>query len=207
VSRDGPGLRKTAFLNIPYDDRYKNLYFALIAGLCALGVKPRATLEISDGERRLDRIFKLMTSCHYSFHDLSRVQIDRKSPRTPRFNMPFELGLLWGWKKTAKDEDHKWWVLEAVDRRLPKSLSDLNGTDPLIHGETVRGIFGVLNNAFVNSKYRPTVPQMYRIYRDIKNASHLIMKDAGAKDLYEARVFEELVVLAGDLAKLTIPPS
>jgi hypothetical protein len=32
-------------------------------------------------------------SCSYSVHDLSRVQIDRNPPATPRFNMPFELGL------------------------------------------------------------------------------------------------------------------
>jgi DNA-binding protein HU-beta len=83
--------RDSAFLNIPYDDRYANLYFAFIAGLCAFGLEPRATLEIATGERRLDRIFDLMTSCHYSFHDLSRVQIDHVAPRTPRFNMPFEL--------------------------------------------------------------------------------------------------------------------
>src|SRR5579864_8588751 len=91
---------RSAFLNIPYDDQYTNLYFAFIAGLCAFGLDPRATLEVATGERRLDRIFDLMTSCHYSFHDLSRVQLNRTAPRTPRFNMPFELGLLLGWQKT-----------------------------------------------------------------------------------------------------------
>jgi len=45
---------ESAFLNIPYDDRYKNLYLAFIAGLCAFGLEPRAALEIANGERRLD---------------------------------------------------------------------------------------------------------------------------------------------------------
>jgi hypothetical protein len=62
---------ESAFLNIPYDDRYKNLYLAFIAGLCAFGLEPRAALEIANGERRLDRIFDLMTNCQYSFHDLA----------------------------------------------------------------------------------------------------------------------------------------
>src|SRR5208283_4239741 len=130
--------REGAFLNIPYDDRYANLYLAFIAGLCAFGLKPRATLEIATGQRRLDRIFRLMTGCRYSFHDLSRVQLDRVAPRTPRFNMPFELGLLVGWEKTKRPR-HTWVVFESVKRRLPKSLSDLDGTDPLIHDGTARG--------------------------------------------------------------------
>src|SRR5258706_11086444 len=198
--------RKTEFLIIPYDERYENLYFALIAGLCAFGVKPRATLEISHGERRLDRIFNLMTSCHYSFHDLSRVQVNRSVPATPRFNMPFELGLLLGWKKTLKS-DHTWWVLEAEERRIQKSLSDLDGTDALIHGETIKGVFRVLNNALVKSSYRPTVSQMNLTYRQVKSGSKLIMKAAGAKTFFEARVFHELVLMATAFAERTIPPS
>jgi hypothetical protein len=35
----------------------------------------------------------LIRSCGYSLHDLSRVKVDLRRPRTPRFNMPFELGL------------------------------------------------------------------------------------------------------------------
>src|SRR5215471_19221924 len=113
--------RDWAFLNVPYDNQYANLYLAFIAGLCAFGLRPRATLEISSGERRLDRILELMTSCHFSFHDLSRVQIDRVAPRTPRFNMPFELGLLLGWRKAMKQTSHTWFVFETKERRLQKS--------------------------------------------------------------------------------------
>ncbi len=199
-----PDSRDSAFLNIPYDDQYKNLYFAFIAGLCAFGLQPRATLEIATGERRLDRIFGLMTGCHYSFHDLSRVQLDRAAPRTPRFNMPFELGLLLGWQKTMKP-GHTWVVFESVKRRLPKSLSDLDGTDPLIHDGTVRGVFRELSNALVKSRNNPELHHMNRIYRDIKTASPLILTAVGARSLFGARVFKELVVLATQYAERTIP--
>ena len=200
----GRDSRDSAFLNIPYDDQYANLYFAFIAGLCAFGLDPRATLEIATGERRLDRIFDLMTSCHYSFHDLSRVQLDRAAPRTPRFNMPFELGLLLGWQK-SRGPRHTWVVFEAVNRRLPKSLSDLDGTDPLIHGGTVRGVFRELSNALVKRRYNPELSHMNRIYRSIKTASPLIMRSVGARSLFGARVFKRLVKLAADYAELTIP--
>ena len=143
--------RDSVFLNIPYDDQYTNLYFAFIAGLCAFGLDPRATLEIATGERRLNRIIDLMTRCHYSIHDLSHVQLDRATPRTPRFNMPFELGLLLGWLETKRNWRHTWFVFESTKRRLEKSLSDLNGTDPLIHDGTIRGVFRELSNALVKS--------------------------------------------------------
>jgi hypothetical protein len=48
---------------------------------------PRATLEIPGGARRLDRIIELIGNCRYSFHDLSRVEIDAADPPTPRMNM------------------------------------------------------------------------------------------------------------------------
>src|SRR2546423_3372145 len=125
----------TAFLNVPYDQGYENLYLAFIAGLCGFGLTPRATLEIPGSRRRLDRILSLIRRCRYSFHDMSRVQLDRRPPRTPRFNMPFELGLTVTIAKT-RGRRHDWYVFEATPHRLGKSLSDLGGTDPYIHGNS-----------------------------------------------------------------------
>src|SRR5437773_11991614 len=47
-------LRAGAFLNVPYDDEYELLYVALVAGLVAFGLNPRATLERSE-ERRVGK--------------------------------------------------------------------------------------------------------------------------------------------------------
>ena len=85
--------RPSVFLNLPYDSNFESLFLAYIAGVNAFGMTPRATLEISGSKRRLDRIVELIAACPYSIHDLSRVQRDRRAPATPRFNMPFELGL------------------------------------------------------------------------------------------------------------------
>ena len=200
---------KTAFINVPYDERFQDLYLAFIAGLTAFGLDPRATLEIPGGARRLDRIFELITSCQYSFHDLSRVQLDRKRPQAPRFNMPFELGLVLGWLKTSKTSDHTWFLFESVKRRVSKSLSDLDGTDPYIHDDRPKGVFRELGNALVRSADQPSVRQMTAIYRNIKTASPLIVRNAGAKSLFEARVFRQLVVMAREYAELarTEPPA
>src|ERR1700730_12032244 len=130
----------SAFLNVPYDDAFQDLYLAYIAGITAFGLVPRATLEIPGGERRLERIQRLVRGCQYSFHDLSRVELDPKYPATPRFNMPFELGLA---VMSARCHRAKqtWFVLEAKSRRVEKSLSDLNGTDVYVHGGSPAGVF------------------------------------------------------------------
>src|SRR5437899_8374297 len=83
-------LRAGAFLNVPYDDEYEHLYVALVAGLVAFGLTPRATLELPRPERRLSSIVSLLKSCRYSFHDLSRVHV---SDGATSFKMSFRRGL------------------------------------------------------------------------------------------------------------------
>lgn len=184
------------FLNIPYDTKFDRLFRAYICGISAFGLVPRATLEIPGGARRLDRILELIRSCAYAVHDLSRVELDAHKPRTPRFNMPFELGLSVAHEKSAKKGKHEWFVCESMNFRLAKSLSDLNGTDPYIHGGTVGGVFTELRNMFVRSDRQPSVHQMWTIYRDMSRSLPVVLEQAGTQSLYTARVFKDLCVLA-----------
>jgi hypothetical protein len=194
----------SVFLNVPYDAAFENLLLAYIAAVSAYGFSPRATLEIPFGQRRLDRILTLIRQSQYSIQDLSRVQLDRKPPRTPRFNMPFELGLTIALERTAHP-DHSWIVCETVLRRVNKSLSDLDGTDVYIHGGTIKGVFREMGNAFVGSSRQPTVTEMSQIYRVLRAQFSSVLKRAGAKDAFNARVFKELCVLASTAANELIP--
>jgi hypothetical protein len=134
--------RVEVFLNIPYDKKFERLFVAYIAGVSAFGLSPRATLEIPDSSRRLTKILTLIRTCKYSIHDLSRVELDRQKPRTPRFNMPFELGLTVACQGLANNRKENWYVFESQIHRLEKSLNDLNGTDPKIHNGRVDGVLG-----------------------------------------------------------------
>jgi hypothetical protein len=184
------------FVNIPYDERFRRLYLAYIVGLTHLGLEPRATLGISGTERRLDRILALIQSCRYSIHDLSRVQLDRTPPCTPRFNMPFELGLTVTWAK-LNPAQHSWFVFEARPRRVQKSLSDLDGSDPNIHDGTVEGVMREICNAFVRSRAaRPAVPEIMRTYRGLSSKLNEIIAAAGARSVFEARIFDDLCFAA-----------
>jgi hypothetical protein len=186
--------RYSVFLNVPYDSAFENLYLAYIAGLSAFGLIARATLEIPTSQRRLERIQKLIRQCAYSIHDLSRVQLDARAPRVPRFNMPFELGLAVA--QNAGNRRETWYICETVPHRIKKSLSDLNGTDVRIHRGTVRGVFGALCDIFVRKTRQPSVQEMYRIYRVLRRNLPRIMRQAGARDAYGARVFRDLIFAA-----------
>lgn len=188
--------RQRVFLNIPYDRQFEPLYLAYITALSAMGFFPQATLGIA-GNRRLDRIASLIEGCAYSAHDLSRVQLDRNLPRTPRFNMPLELGLAIGWAR-ANPQRHKWFVFESMKRRLSKSMSDLDGTDPYIDDGTVQGVMREICNAFVRPD-QPTVPEMMKMYHDLRHGVPKILRNAGASSLFTARVFSDLCLAAAGL--------
>jgi hypothetical protein len=195
-----PRTRVSLFLNIPYDASFRDLYLAYIAGVSSFGLVPRATLEIPGGERRLDRILSLIRSCAYSLHDLSRVELDHHPPRTPRFNMPFELGLAVSWQK-LKRASHTWFVFEAIARRAEKSLSDLSGTDVYIHNGNPRGVFTQLSNAFTRLKSQPTTQDMEKIYLRLRDLLPQLQKQTGAASPFEARIFQDLVVAARKLTQ------
>lgn len=184
--------QNSVFLNLPYDKKFQPLYLAYIAGLVHLGFVPRVTLGLPGGTPRLDKIFDEIKGCRYSIHDLSRVSIDRNPPHaTPRFNMPFELGLAVAWKKIFPNQ-HEWFVFESTDYRLQKSLSDLNGADPQIHGDRVSGVLRELSNVFRRPVNQPTVPEMMRTHRAISRRVPIILAKAGASSVFEARAFQDL---------------
>ncbi|MGD1102632.1 MAG: hypothetical protein ABSA59_11245 [Terriglobia bacterium] len=188
------------FLNIPYDKRFEPLYLAFIAGLSGFGLIPQAVLQIPESERRLVRILSLIRQCKISFHDLSRVNLDPKPPRTPRFNMPFELGLAVAWQRIGK-RSHRWYVFEAEPHRLQKSLSDLNGTDPYIHHYQPDGVLQQLTDALIRVRHRPTVMELEAILDDLKKAAVKIKRGLRTKSLFGSRAFEDLVLAAQRIAR------
>jgi hypothetical protein len=200
-----PTKPNAVFLNIPYDAEFHQLYLAYIVGLSHLGFDPCITSGIPGGERRLDRVLALIQSCRYSIHDLSRVELSVAPPTTPRFNMPLELGLTITWSK-MHPKRHTWFLWESTPRRLQKSMSDLDGTDPYIHFGAVEGVLSELRNAFVSNP-APPVLEMVAAYRVLEGEIDRILAEAGTRNLYAASVFRELCFLALDAVGRTRPKS
>jgi hypothetical protein len=53
-----------------------------------------------------------------------------------------------------------------------------------------------LCNAFVRTAQRPGVPEMMVNYRELRRLIPAVLARAGASSMFEARVFEDLCVLA-----------
>jgi hypothetical protein len=105
--------------------------------------------------------------------------------------MPFEPGLAVAWEK-SHPKKHTWFVFESKTYRLQKSLSDLNGTDPHIHGGQGAGVMRELSNVFRRPGEQPSVPEMMRTFHTISRRSAQILAEAGTKNLFEARAFQDL---------------
>jgi hypothetical protein len=142
---------KSVFINCPFDEIYINdLLKPMIYIIIKNGFNPRLSLEISDsGHNRLEKITKLIKSCKYSIHDLSVVK-SKKINEYSRMNMPFELGIDYGLRKSGKIpyDTKQFLVLEAIKYDYMKALSDINGFDIKVHGNDTERIFECLYTWF-----------------------------------------------------------
>jgi hypothetical protein len=193
-SRSTPG---RSSLNLPYHPRYERLFVAYIAGITALGLAPRTALELTSGARRLDRIRQLLEECRYSVHDLSYLKLDPPAPKTPRFNMPFELGVAYSHAHHSAG-GHEWFVFDAKPYCLQKSLSDLNGTDVFIHGGTVEGVLRELSHSFINAE-SPTLDETKKVYRALRRAQPQLLQASGSTTVFAPRAFKQMALLAREL--------
>lgn len=132
------------FINCPFDLKYiDDLLKPMIYSLVKNNFEPRLSLEVSDsGEVRLEKITDIIKSCKYSIHDLSIVK-SKKANEFARMNMPFELGIDYGLRRSgAKPFDTKrFLILEAIRYDYQKALSDINGFDIKVHANKTVNIF------------------------------------------------------------------
>lgn len=139
------------FLNVPFDKPYEPIFIGLIGSLAYLGNDPTTVLDLGGGAApRMDRLIAAIRGNPFSVHDLSRVEIPARAVgAVPRFNMPFELGLAVAVSRSERREPrHGFVLLESRRFRLQRSLSDMNGYDPLIHNGTQGGAIRAMFEAF-----------------------------------------------------------
>jgi hypothetical protein len=194
------------FVNVPFDPGYEPLFVALIAGLTAFGAAPRSVVELDPGERRLDRLIKHIHACGASVSDLSRVQTSRSGKHTvPRFNMPFELGLIVNYAKTKRGPEHRWFVLEERPHRIKESLTDLDGTDVFIHHGKAERVVLFVQAYFGTTGALPSKPELVAHLATVKKIAKQIKKRW--ESLFSKGPFGELVYEARRAWEERIAPS
>lgn len=190
---------KSVFLNVPFDPEYSSLFFALIAGLTALGRKPHCVLEVpSDGRNRLERIFGLIASCGSSVHDLSRVGLSGDL-KLPRFNMPFELGITYALSQITS---HGFFVLEEKAFRLQASLSDLNGLDPHIHDGTPTGVLRCILDCFGTPAKAPPLSVLEQLTERLTQSALELQREHRTESPFHPYLFRQIELAAVKLARL-----
>lgn len=162
---------------------------ALAAGFIATGWTPRLAFQESErGQGRLMRIYSLINDCRVSVHDLSIVR------PLPRFNMPFELGMACA-RKMQSPLAHDFLVLDRKPLRLQRHLSDLAGIDPKIHHGTPIGVISAILDVFARPDQDVAAVEVHELYKLLSGLIPNLKVRHGSRDLYNARVFEDLVAI------------
>lgn len=185
---------RDVFLNVPYDERYEDIFLGLLAALIAIGRVPKLALEVQDGKDQAERIFALLSACRISFHDLSQQE------HGPRHNMPFELGMAWTIDK-FKPRSHDFYIIDKEGTNLPKTLSDLSGYPVEAHNGTGEGSIRTVLEHLANSKGEVAFEDVKPLYQRLKQAVAPLKARHNAPTLFGKRIFKELIIAATEMAK------
>jgi hypothetical protein len=159
MTRAQTSYSKNVFINCPFDQRYAPLFNAMVFVVHDVGFRPRCALEASDaGQPRLKKIMDIISQCKYSIHDLSRIELDRRTG-LPRFNMPLELGLDLGCRVYGppKHKTKYCLILDTKPYRYQKFISDISGQDVYAHGGKERKAIYIIRDWLLSGLGRDVV--------------------------------------------------
>ena len=166
---------ESVFVNCPFDDAYRHIFDSIVFAIHDCGYIARCALEVDDAsEARIEKISRIIASCRFGIHDISRTEPD---PVTglPRFNMPLELGMFLGAKRYGRAEQKLkiCLVLDVERYRYQKFISDIAGQDVAVHGgepaRAIRAVRDWLNTAAPSSVRIPggrAIAARYEIFRN-----------------------------------------
>ena len=148
------------FVNCPFDDKYRATFAAIVFSIFDCGFRPRCALELDDsGEVRIEKLFRIIESCRFGIHDLTRTELDAAN-RLPRFNMPLELGLFLAAQRfgDSKQKRKRCLILDREPYRYQKFISDIAGQDIQPHGNSAKQAIRRVRDWLHNHSSRETIP-------------------------------------------------
>lgn len=193
------------FLNCPFDPAFRPLFQAIIFAVHDCGYIARCSLEIDDAsEVRIEKISKVIASCRFGIHDISRTELDA-STGLPRFNMPLELGIFLGAKRFGRAEQKRksCLILDMERYRFQQYISDIAGQDIVAHAgrpeAAIKAVRDWLSNATPKAIRIPSAATITTRYRSFQDE----LPDACAKLRWSADdlTFNNFVVLVEEWLK------
>ena len=109
----------------------------------------------------------------YSIHDISRVQL---TPKFPRFNMPFEVGLDLGCREygTEQLKRKKCLILDTKRYRYQEFFSDISGQDIQSHNDSPDVVITLIRNWLRAASRRKTIPGQNLIKKRFTKFSNVL---------------------------------
>lgn len=189
------------FINCPFDKNYQPLMDALIFAIFDCGYTPRCALEEDNGGNvRVDKIKKLIKDSKFGVHDISRIDLDKKTG-LPRFNMPLELGVFIGaiYFGTKKHKEKNALILDHSPYRYQKFISDIAGHDIRSHNskpvEIIKLIRNWLHDANKGDIKLPGAKEMAKRYQKFKSDLPKMCKEV-KKDLNELTFIDRSMLIS-----------
>ena len=186
---------KNVFINCPFDDDFRQLLLCSIFTVKYLGYNPRVSIEKADsGDTRITKIINIIKESKFGIHDLSRI-VSKSSNEHYRMNMPFELGIDYGYQKSGieKWKTKKILVLEKERYRYQKALSDLSGSDIKAHNDEPIKIIKAIRDWFITEELKkgPSGNYIWNNYNEFQAYLYdeLVEKD-GHETVDEATIME-----------------
>ena len=176
---------ENVFINCPFDGKYDSLLQPILFTIIYFGFTPQIASRTGDsGEQRITKILSLILNSKYSIHDLSRIR-SAKRGELYRLNMPFEFGIDYGCRCTAKGrlKRKKFLVLGEKPHDYKKALSDLAGIDASSHMNNPKKVVGALRNWFIESvpsnKTADSATAIWSRFTDFKDDFYARRKSEG----------------------------
>lgn len=154
-----PHYHDSVFINFPFDAAYQPIIRALVFGIYRCGFLPvTALVEDNALDNRLAKIEKLIGSCKYGVHDISRIETNPNG--MPRFNMPFELGLFFGARRFGNkvQREKNALIFDSERNRYQQFISDLSGVDIKAHQNSPAAAIRNLAEWLSTASKRTTIP-------------------------------------------------
>ena len=171
------------FINCPFDDLYKSLFYAIIFTIFDCGYVARSAVELDDASQvRVEKIMDIINDSKFGIHDISRTELDSVTG-LPRFNMPLELGFFLSAKRFGEGH-HKEKVCLIFDRepfRYQKFISDISGQDIKAHNNEPENVVKLVRNWLRNSSRRGNIPggaAIWKRYVDFRDTLPKMCSDA-----------------------------
>ncbi len=150
----------SVFINCPFDPDYLPMFEVIVFTVFACGFSPCCAREEDDAsDVRVEKIVRLIESCRFGIHDISRIGLEQDTG-LPRFNMPFELGLDLGCKKFGqpRNRQKRLLILDAKPYRYKTFLSDIGGQDIRAHDNKPDQAISIVRDWLRTASTREKIP-------------------------------------------------